>query len=92
LFNLRDDPGEFTNLAGKPETAEMQAAMHSALIALVNPDDITEKAFETQERLLRSMAAEKGPEKLYQELTGRLGRGQARAVALKYRHAEGQRR
>ncbi|KKL88781.1 hypothetical protein LCGC14_1921280 [marine sediment metagenome] len=41
LYNLRDDPGEFVNLAGRPEHRDRVAAMHAALIKELgeNPDE-----------------------------------------------------
>ena len=35
--------------------------------------------------LLGTMLAVKGPDRLYQEMVSRLGKGQARALAMKYR-------
>ena len=83
LFNLKDDPGEFNNLAGRPEEKEL----HAILTSLVRPDEITEKAFEKQESILKSRLAAKGPEKFYEEMASRLGKGQARALSMKFRHS-----
>jgi len=45
LYNLDEDPGEFHNLAGKPEHAERVAHMHAALVAEIgeNPDDTEQR-------------------------------------------------
>ena len=87
LFNLKDDPGEFHNLAGKPEFASIEKELHAILTSLVRPDEITERAFEKQEALLKNRWAEKGPDKFYLEMESRLGKGQARALALKFRNS-----
>jgi choline-sulfatase len=41
LYDLKADPGEFRNLAGKPESGELIAKMHAALVKEIgeNPDD-----------------------------------------------------
>jgi choline-sulfatase len=85
LFNLKEDPNEWNNLSGKPEFASVETELHATLTSLVRPDEITERAFQTQENLLSRMLAEKGPDKFYQEMVSRLGKGQARALAMKYR-------
>jgi choline-sulfatase len=85
LFNLKSDPGELNNLSGKSEFASVEAELHGILTSQVNPDQISERAFQEQDRILKSMVAKHGPQKLYQELVSRLGKGQARALAIKYR-------
>jgi len=87
LFNLKNDPGELNNLAGKREFASIEAELYGILTSLVKPDEITERAFQEQDRILNSLVAKQGPEKLYQELVSRLGKGQARVLAMKYRKA-----
>jgi len=84
LFNLKADPGELNNLAGKPEVSGIQAQLHSILTSLVRPDAITESAFQRQENILKEMAAKQGREGLYRDLVSRMGEGQARALASKY--------
>ena len=46
-----------------------------------------ERAFEEQEGIIARMAAAKGFDEFYKELVSRLGEGQARALALKYKKA-----
>lgn len=84
LFHLGDDPGELRNLAGRPETAAVQRELHGILTSLVNPDDVTERAFAAQESFLRNFAAAKGREGMYEALVSRMGKGQARSLAMKY--------
>ncbi len=40
LYNVRDDPGEWNNLAGQPETAEVERRMHAALVSKFDAEDI----------------------------------------------------
>lgn len=84
LFNLKDDPGEFNNLAGKPETASIERELHSTLTSLVDPDAITEKAFKKQHDVLMDMVRKESPDRFCQILSGRLGRGQAIAFTKEY--------
>jgi choline-sulfatase len=84
LFHLGEDPGELRNLAGKPEHSSIQQELHGMLTGLVNPDEVTERAFQAQENLLAKMSAGKSPEEMYELVVSRLGKGQARALALKH--------
>jgi choline-sulfatase len=80
LFNLKDDPGEFNNLAGKPEAASIRKELHAHLTSLVDPDAVTERSFVAQERRLKELVGQMTPERFYQELVGRLGPAQARVI------------
>ncbi len=84
LFNLKEDPGELRNLAGKPETASVQKELHGILTSLLDPDAVTARAFAEQERRLLQMARDRSADSFYKELAGRLGPGQARAITNKY--------
>jgi choline-sulfatase len=81
LFNLHDDPGEFHNLAGNPETAQKQAELHAHLTSLVDPDAVTERAFAAQQKILDSMVARMSRDEFYRYMKGRLGGMQARVLA-----------
>ena len=84
LFNLKDDPGEFHNLAGKKETASVQKELHAQLTSLLDPDAVTERAFARQERILQAMVQRLKPEEFYREIKGRLGAAQARVLTNKH--------
>jgi choline-sulfatase len=77
LFNLKDDPGELRNLAGRPETAAIQKQLHQHLTSLVDPDTVTRRAFDAQERVLMNMVRNMKRDEFYEEISGRLGRAQA---------------
>jgi choline-sulfatase len=77
LFNLKDDPGELRNLAGKQETAAKQKELHQHLTSLVDPDAVTRRAFDAQERVLTKMVAKMKRDEFYDEISGRLGSAQA---------------
>jgi len=80
LFNLRDDPGEFQNLAGAKKTSEIQAGLHGILTRLVDPEAVNERAFAEQERRLANMVRSMKREEFYDELVGRLGQAQAHVL------------
>jgi choline-sulfatase len=84
LFNLRSDPGEFENLAGKPEHKGIQQELHGILTSLLDPDAVTRRAFDEHDKKLKAMIKQNNSEQFYQLLVKRLGPGQARS--LTYRH------
>jgi choline-sulfatase len=84
LFNLEDDPGEMSNLAHNPERASIVEDLRGHLTSLVDPDAVTERAFEKQEQMLMTMVQRKTEQDFCETLKSRLGNGQARALAQKY--------
>jgi choline-sulfatase len=83
LFNVKNDPGEFNNLIEDPSTKEIQEELKSILFSLLNPEEVTVKAFQTQEKFLKNMADQKTEDELFDILRGRLGPGLGRALAAK---------
>lgn len=83
LFNLANDPGEFNNLIGKPETADIQAELKGILYSLIDPEDVTLKAFRAQDKILADFSQKMTEDQLFNMFKGRLGPGQARAMAKK---------
>lgn len=81
LFNLKDDPGEFRNLAGKPETAAIQKELHAHLTSQVNPDAVTEAAFRRQAEVLQGIVRSKSKDEFRKYMNGRLGSAQSAALA-----------
>lgn len=84
LFNLHDDPGELTNLAGRPETAAIEEELHTALTSFVDPDAVTLRAFQKQEEVLAGMVRDHDAHGFYDLLAGRLGQGEAALLANKF--------
>jgi choline-sulfatase len=84
LFNLKADPGEKDNLAAKPEHAAVLKELHGILTSLVDPDEVTRRAFAEQDRRLAAMVQKLTAQEFRKELTSRLGAGQAGALAAKY--------
>lgn len=80
LFNLKQDPGEFNDLAGRPETAAVQKELHSHLTSLVDPDAVTRAAFAAQARRLEALMRDKSKEEFYRYVLDRLGPGQSWAL------------
>lgn len=81
LFNLRNDPGEMNNLAGRPETASIEKELHEVLTSLVDPDAVTLRAFEKQDEVLAKLVQQHDAQSFYEILAGRLGQGQAALLA-----------
>lgn len=80
LFNLKNDPGELRNLAGRKESAEVERELHGILTGLLDPDAVTARAFAAQARLLDGMVRRLTPEEFYKRMVGRLGRAQAHTL------------
>jgi choline-sulfatase len=83
LFNVALDPGEFNNLIDKPETIEIQAELKKILYSQVNPEEVTLKAFQAQEKMLADLSERMTEDQLFEIFEGRFGAGQARALAKK---------
>ncbi len=83
LFNVNQDPGEFNNLIGKPETADIQVELEKILLSLVDPEEVTLRAFHAQEKMLADLSASMTGDQLFDIFKGRFGSGQARALAKK---------
>jgi arylsulfatase A-like enzyme len=81
LFNMKQDPGEYVNLAGRKETASVVKELHGVLCSVVDPDAVTAAAFDKQSEVLRGMVARMKRDEFIEELEGRLGAGQARVLA-----------
>jgi choline-sulfatase len=84
LFNLAEDPNELDNRIDDPAVADVRVELRECLHAEVDPETITERAFEAQESMLAELAREKGEDGLFEVLRGRLGDGQARTLAKKH--------
>jgi choline-sulfatase len=83
LFNVKEDPGEFNNLIDDPAYTKIQEELKSILYSLLDPEQVTVKAFQTQEKFLKNMDDQNTEEELFEILKGRLGPGLGRALAAK---------
>jgi choline-sulfatase len=52
LFNLHDDPRELVNLAGRPDCAQAEAALHTRLLRDWDPQDVDRRIRASQRRRL----------------------------------------
>lgn len=84
LFNLREDPGEFQNLAAEKKYASVRAELHTHLTSLVDPDAVTYAAFRRQEEALDRLIRENSRDEFHDEIVGRLGLMQARLLTHRY--------
>jgi choline-sulfatase len=83
LFNLKEDPYEYRNLIGSPECKEKAVELQNKLHSLVNPEEITLRAFNRQNQILEGHAKNLSEEELFDLFKSRLGEGQARYIAQK---------
>lgn len=89
LFNVAEDPGEFTNRIDDPSTKDIQEELKTILHDQVDPEAVTRRAFQTQGRMLEEMSDRMTEQQLYETFESRLGPGQARALAQKHARASG---
>ena len=84
LFNLEQDPGEKVNRIDDPAARGPREELRALLRAAVDPEAVTRRAFRTQEAMRSDLAARMTREELTATLEGRLGRGQAQVLAVRY--------
>lgn len=84
LFNLAEDPHELENRIDDPDTIEVREEMIEILRSRIDPEAMTRRAFRTQENQLQELYDSKGLRGFFEELQGRLGPGQARALVDKH--------
>ncbi|MBS1825005.1 MAG: sulfatase-like hydrolase/transferase [Acidobacteria bacterium] len=80
LFDLKNDPGEFRNLAKDKQHEGVRKELHGLLTSLVNPDAVTAAGFARQREVRDRLVREQSREEFYGELVGRLGPIQARLL------------
>jgi choline-sulfatase len=81
LFNLRDDHGEKRNRIDDPSAASVAKELRSILRGVVDPEEITERAFAAQKKMLDDFARRMNEQELFDLLKSRLGDGQARIIS-----------
>lgn len=83
LFNVAEDPGELNNLIDDPKTKGIQSELKDILHSQINPEEVTVRAFKTQERMLQDMANRMTEQELFETFKSRMGPGLARVLAAK---------
>ena len=73
LFNLKDDPGEFENLAGQQKYREVESGLHDLLRSVVNPEEVSAAAFAHQKARLEKDLARLDEAEIYRRYQQRLG-------------------
>ena len=84
LFNLKNDFGEFVNLAKDKKLADLRRQLHTHLTSLVDPDAVTRAGFRKQDNMLRDRVKSMSAQEFYEDLEGRLGSMQARMLTYRY--------
>ena len=85
LFNLSQDPREMNNLANEPSAQAVKKELKEILNSQVDTESLTLNAFKRQEQILNDLVERMSEDELYQLFEFRLGPGQARAMAAKYK-------
>ena len=84
LFNLREDPGEWHDLAPDRQYADVRSGMRRTLLGAIDADRVNDEAFADQARRLDKMVGDRDEEYLVELIRSRLGEPQARKVARRY--------
>jgi choline-sulfatase len=85
LHNLREDPCERVNRIDDPRCADILAELKAILERQVDPEEVTVRAFQTQENILQNLCIAKSDAELLEIFVRRLGEGQSRALISKLR-------
>jgi len=83
LFNLKTDPDEKENLINDPKYKNKADELRKLLYSLVDPEEITERAFRTQDKMLKNFTETISDEELMGMFERRLGRGQSQLMINK---------
>jgi choline-sulfatase len=81
LFNIKEDRQEKINRINDPAVQEIVNDLKRLMHQQVNPEELTEKAFAAQEKMLNDFAEKMNEEELFNLFKSRLGNGQARVMA-----------
>lgn len=81
LFNLKDDPEEKQNRINDPAAQSTLNELRSILRRQVDPEEVTERAFAAQEKILEHFVKTMNEDELFELFKSRLGDGQARIMA-----------
>jgi choline-sulfatase len=84
LFNIKDDPNELHDLAGDTKLKPLVREMHSLLTTVVDPDLVTQQAFEEQERRFEKIVRSHNAKEFFDMFESRLGKGQTMALVNRY--------
>ena len=77
LFNLAEDPDEFTNCVNEPRAKPVVEELQAILRSQVDPDKVTERAFATQRARMDSYLKGRNPADMLGGFSSRLGQQQA---------------
>jgi arylsulfatase A-like enzyme len=80
LFNMKNEMGEYHDLAGDKKFADVRKELHAHLTSLVEPDRVTLDAFRRQDQILRDRVKSMSRDDFHDDLVGRLGSIQARTI------------
>jgi choline-sulfatase len=81
LFNLKEDPEEKHDRIDDPSVEHVVKELRSILHQQVDPEEVTERAFAAQDKILSRFVQTMDEAELFGLLRSRLGDGQARIMA-----------
>lgn len=83
LYNMKDDPDEKHNLIDDVQYKGKADELRKLLYSKVDPEEITERAFRLQDKMLDDFARTKSEDELMKMFKGRLGEGQSKLMINK---------
>lgn len=83
LFDMKNDPDEKHNLIDDPKYKSKAEELRKLLYSKVDPEEITDRAFRLQEKMLSDFNSKMSEKELMKMFEKRLGEGQAKVIVNK---------
>ncbi len=84
LFNISEDPGEFNNLINRPDLKGIADELKEILYSQIDPEEVTIRAFKTQEHRLQELVNTMSKEELVAYFEKRMDKSLARVMTAAF--------